>query len=315
MQIFIMNTNRGRTITLDVNPDDTVSEVKTKLEAKTLIPSTMQRLSFNGKCLVDTYVLKDYGVQKESNLRLHLHALKIAGSTVVTIVDKAKAPKIGVDWHMLATDAKSKVDEQILRKKEAYDDLTKKRTTKHKRLENLKMELGFHSEAARVALKQMRSKAEEVAVREQNLRKAEELHQESLSEMEELRRSKVSAFNLFGETKKTIKEVELEISKLDVEMGSTSAIDISSEKSDSLKEILMEAIAQKEVDLQCPVCYLVSPPPLYKCTREHLICSKCFARVRNKCPTCRSGYSRDNKIFRLAEQNWRDLQKLKSKLD
>merc|ERR1712025_1182484 len=270
--------------------------------------------SFKGKCLVDTYVLKDYGVQKESSLRLHLHALKIAGSTVVTIVDKAKAPKIGVDWHMLATDAKSKVDEQILRKKEAYDDLTKKRTTKHKRLENLKMELGFHSEATRVALKQMRSKAEEVAVREQNLRKAEELHQESLSKMEELRRSKVSAFNLFIETKKkTIKEVELEISKLDVEMGSTSAIDISSEKSDSLKEILMEAIAQ-EVDLQCPVCYLVSPPPLYKCTREHLICSKCFARVHNKCPTCRSGYSRDDKIFRLAEQNWRDLQKLKSKL-
>jgi len=313
-----MNTNRGRTITLDVNPDDTVGEVKTKLEAKTLIPSTMQRLSFNGKCLVDSFVLKDYGVQKESNLRLNLHAMRTAESTIVTIVDKAKAPKIGVDWHMLANDARSKLDEQIHLKKEMYDDLMKERTTKHKKLENLKMKLGFHLKAFSAASSQMRSKAEEVAVRERKLScytKREQLRQESLREMDELKMSKDSASYLFRETKETINEVELEISKLDAEMGSTAAIDISSNKTDSLKEILMEVITQKEEDLQCPVCYLVSPPPLYKCTREHLICSKCFARVRNKCPTCRSGYSRDNKIFRLAEQNWRDLQKLKSKLD
>jgi len=180
------------------------------------------------------------------------------------------------------------------------------------------MKLGFHLKAFSAASSQMRSKAEEVAVREQKLTcytKRERLRLESLREMDELKMSKDSASYLFRETKETINEVELEISKLDAEMGSTAAIDISSNKTDSLKEILMEVITQKEVDLQCPVCYLVSPPPLYKCTREHLICSKCFARVRNKCPTCRSGYSRDNKVFRLAEQNWRDLQKLKSKLD
>jgi len=138
MQIFIIY--RGRTITLDVNPDDTVSEVKTKLEAKTLIPSTMQRLSFNGKCLEDTHVLKDYGIQKESNLRLML-AMRIAGSTIVTTVDKAKAPKIGVDWHMLANDARSKLDEQIHLKKAMYDDLMKERTTKHKKIGKFENEI------------------------------------------------------------------------------------------------------------------------------------------------------------------------------
>jgi len=313
MQIFIMDTNRGKTITLDVNPDDTVSLVKTKLEAKTRIPSTMQRLTFDGKCLVDTYVLKDYGVQKESNLRLHLHAMRIEGSTV-TLVAKTKAPKIGVDWHMLASDAKSKVDEQINRKKEAYDDLMKKRTIKLKRLDNLKMEFRLRSKAFSAASSQMRSKDEDVAIREQKLRRAERLHRESLKERDELKLSKDFASYLMKETSETMNEVQIEIAKLNEEMEKTSAIDISSKKSDSLRDILMEAITQKEVDLRCPVCLQVSPPPLYKCTREHLICSKCFARVHNKCPTCRSGYSRDDKIFRLAEQNWRDLQKLKSKL-
>jgi len=314
MQIFIINTHRGKTITLDVNPDDTVGVVKTKLEAKTLIPSTMQRLSFNGKSLLDTIVLRDYGVQKESNLRLHLQAMKIAGSTV-TLVSKASTSKIGVDWDMLASDAKSKVDEHIHLKKEEYDDLMKKRATKHERLEHLKMLLRFHSSAFSAASTQVLSKDEEVSLREVKLRRAEQLHQECLRERDELKRSKDSASNNIKETRREIDALELEITKLNDEMGRTFDIDICSKKSDSFKDILMEAITQKEVDLQCPVCLLVSPPPIYKCTREHLICYGCFARVHNKCPTCRSGYSRDDKIFRLAEQNWWDLQKLKSKLN
>merc|ERR1740137_51114 len=81
----------------------------------------------------------------------------------------------------------------------------------------------------------------------------------------------------------------------------------------AMKEFLRETIAKKESDLTCPVCYLVASPPVYKCPREHLICSSCLPRLRT-CPTCRSGFSKNDKIFRLAEENWRELQKLKSKL-
>jgi hypothetical protein len=37
--------------------------------------------------------------------------------------------------------------------------------------------------------------------------------------------------------------------------------------------------------------------------------------VNNKCPTCRSGFDRNDKIFRLAEENWKELQKLKAEVE
>ena len=140
--------------------------------------------------------------------------MRIEGSTV-TLVAKAEAPKIGVDWHMLASDAKSKVDEQINRKKEAYDDLMKKRTIKMKRLETL---FRLRSKAFSAASSQMRSKDEDVAIREQELRRAEKLHQESLRERDESKRLKDSANNLMKETSETMNEVQIEISKLNEEM-------------------------------------------------------------------------------------------------
>jgi len=289
MQIFIVNTHQGGTITLDVNPDDTVGALKTKLEAKTSIPLTRQRLSFDGKCLLNPYILRHYDVQKESMLHLQVPTIR------------------AVDWDMFVKDAKFKVDKHIHQKKKAYDDLMMKRVTEHKKLETLVMELGIHSREFSDASSQMHSKDEEVALRELKLL-------ESLRERDGLKGLKDFASKKIKETRGQIDNVKLKISKINEEIGRTLDIDICSKKSDSFKDILIEAITQKEVDLQCPVCYVVSPPPLYKCTREHLICSECFARVHNKCPTCRSGYSSDDKIFRLAEQNWRDLQKLKSKL-
>jgi hypothetical protein len=83
----------------------------------------------------------------------------------------------------------------------------------------------------------------------------------------------------------------------------------------AMKELLTETIGKKESWLECPVCFQTSSPPIYKCFKEHLICSNCLPRMNNKCPTCRSGFARTDRIFRLAEENWRELQNLKTKLE
>ena len=72
MRIFVKTILTGKTITLEVDPTDSIENVKQMIQDKEHIPTDQQHLIFANKLLQNKCILSDYDIQRESTLYLYL---------------------------------------------------------------------------------------------------------------------------------------------------------------------------------------------------------------------------------------------------
>jgi hypothetical protein len=78
LQVFV-KTFAGKTITVEVEPDESIESLKNKVQSKEGVPPNQQRLLFGGKQLDSRKSISDYDIEDESTMHM---VLRLRGGEV-----------------------------------------------------------------------------------------------------------------------------------------------------------------------------------------------------------------------------------------
>merc|ERR1719432_299955 len=102
--------------------------------------------------------------------------------------------------------------------------------------------------------------------------------------------------------KRQREEAKLEVEKVEKEIADLPA---APGYSQDMLTLLDNQIAAKRRELECPVCFEESAPPIYTCNAQHLVCAKCRPSLK-ECGTCRVPYQ-ELLRHRYAERDHEEL--------